>query len=116
MEAVHADMYYVGEGLWQVGTYNANGLIDTTGKEIYPTTSTEMIVFDEGLAPVGINGKVGFINTKGEIVIEPQWDNVMEFENGLCMVINGGMFWHAKAHTEFGYINKKGEYVWPMTK
>lgn len=116
VEAIHEDMYYVGEGFWQVGDYEAHGLIDTTGKEIYPKTSTEMIVFNEGLAPVGIDGKIGFINTSGTVVIEPQWDNVMGFENGLCMVINNGMFWHAKPETEFGYINKKGEYVWPMTK
>lgn len=105
------------EGIAVVKSYDTNtrkslsGLIDKTGKEIYPLSDIRFSRFSEGLIAFEKNKKVGFMNAKGEIIIPAKFDSfywknydrstgTSEFKNGICAVIKDG---------QLVYINTKGE-------
>lgn len=87
-----------------------SGLIDKTGKLIYPLSEMKFTKFSEGLIAFEQNKKVGFMNVKGEIAIAAKYDayiwrnpdgtkNTSEFKNGITAVIKDG---------QITYINNKG--------
>lgn len=88
-----------------------SGLIDKTGKEIYPLSDIRFTRFSEGFIAFEKDKKVGFMNTKGEIAIPAKFDSfywknydrstgTSEFVNGICAVVKDG---------QLVYINTKGE-------
>lgn len=94
--------------------------------------------FIGGLAPVRKNDKWGFINKAGKLVIDYRYTGAREFSGGLACVEKDNSDWgfidtagntvidfvfssdarfrfnHALVEKgdEYGYINKKGEFIW----
>jgi hypothetical protein len=92
------------------------GYVDKQGRVVIRPQFVYAGQFKEGLAPVAIrkSGKrvYGFINRVGQFAIPPQYDDVKEFRHGLAMV----SFQDSRGEvTKFGYIDKKGRYVWKPT-
>lgn len=105
------------EGIAVVKSFDTNtrkslsGLIDKTGKEIYPLSDIRFARFSEGLIAFEKEKKVGFMNAKGEVVIPAKFDSfywknydrstgTSEFVDGICAVVKDG---------QLVYINTKGE-------
>ncbi len=92
-------------------------LVDgTTGKEIgVPFKATKVKPFQNGMAAFQLNDKWGFINKNGTVSIPPKFVETPDgFDQELCRMVDkaksfGGL-------SEIGYINKKGEYIWPVQK
>ncbi len=92
-------------------------LVDgTTGKEIgTPIKANKVKPMQNGLAAFEINDKWGFINNLGKITIEPKFTETPDgFDNELCRLIRKSK--EVFSLSEIGYINKKGEFVWPVQK
>lgn len=92
-------------------------IIDSQGLTVatlndYKNKSIELATeFNNGLAAIkNENNLWGFIDVKGNIVIEPQFDNVSFFNENYCVVQVT-----KKRKTSVGIINKKGEFVFPLT-
>jgi len=64
--------------------------------------------FSEGLASYREGSKRGFINKRGEVVIKPEYVTAVTFTNGLSIVELGGGEW--------GYIDRKGRFVWKSSE
>jgi hypothetical protein len=85
------------------------GYMDRSGQVVIPAKFSRAGLFGDGLAAVlpEQGKKWGFIDTKGNMVIKPQFDGTDVFKDGVAMVeLNG----------QIGYIDAKGQYVWPLTK
>jgi hypothetical protein len=77
--------------------------------------------FSEGLAAVEVNGKWGFIDRTGVLRIKPIFSEALAFQNGLAIVVRitgpgGGIVAPGLSITHvagtWGYINRRGGYVW----
>jgi hypothetical protein len=94
------------EGLACVRSNGLFGYIDRTGEWAIPPRFAYPNDFSEGLAgvPLGERGW-GFIDRTGRVVIPPKFGWAYRgFRHGLAEVAFGG---------KIGYINKKGDRVWP---
>ncbi|MDP8100840.1 WG repeat-containing protein [Phocoenobacter atlanticus] len=76
----------------------------------------------EGYQRIVKNGKIGFANREGEIVIQPQFDFSSPFNYGYASVCDG-CYWKKAGEDhktvvdgKWGFINKKGEKVAPLSK
>ncbi len=75
----------------------------------------------EGYQRIVKNGKVGFANREGKVVIQPQFDFVSPFNYGYASFCNGCYWGKREEHQriiggKWGFINKKGETVAPLSK
>jgi hypothetical protein len=83
------------------------GYLNKSGEWAIPPLFDYEDDFSEGLAAVEIDNKYGFIDQTGTMVIEPRpYLYMPRFNNGLARVM-------AK-DDRFGYIDKKGQYVWDL--
>lgn len=102
------------EGLCAVWD-NGYGYINETGELVIPCDFYLGQHFSEGLAviqPKGKNKNYGFIDKSGAINIEPIFTLAESFHNGLASVTIGKKYEDYK----YGYVNKKGEFVWDPTR
>lgn len=84
------------------------GYLDEKGKIVVPALFDYEGDFSEGLAAVELNEEYGFIDKTGIIVIEPRsYLYLPQFVNGLARVTTRDF--------NFGYIDKKGKFVWKST-
>lgn len=101
------------EGLCHVCGSGGYGFIDKYGELIIDCKFyVTGFAFSEGLCDAGFKAEKkmlqnGYINTSGEWVIEPQFLAAKPFKNGIAHVSPDAERW--------GYINKKGEYIWEPT-
>lgn len=91
------------------------GFIDEKGVVVVPCKLDYADHFSEGLAvfkPKGRKDLYGYIDKGGNVVIPPMFSTADSFDHGLASVTVG------KAYEDFryGYINKKGEYVWEPSR
>jgi WG containing repeat len=102
------------EPLFAVGENGQTNYIDHTGKVVltvpYPAGS-----FSEGLARVTVEGKAGYIDRAGKLVIGPLDFDGREFANGLAMVESNKKCTYAETRQEYGYIDRTGAIVIPLT-
>ncbi|OPZ92615.1 MAG: KWG Leptospira [Firmicutes bacterium ADurb.Bin419] len=63
--------------------------------------------FSEGLSCRYDNGKYGYIDESGNFIIDAKFDDGEEFKEGLAPV---------KLKEKWGFINKKGKYIWKPTE
>lgn len=93
------------------------GYADKQGRIVIKPQFVYAGQFKEGLAAVAIrksNKRIyGFINQGGQFIIQPRYDDVHEFKHGLAAVFFTNSYGDMK---KWGYINKKGEYVWQPTR
>lgn len=108
-------------GLARVEVGDKWGYIDKTGKIVIEPQFDDALPFsDDGLARVEVDDKWGYIDDTGEYVIEPQFYMAYPFaDNGIArvevginpIVVEGKTCYIVKT----GYINKKGEFIFPAT-
>lgn len=72
--------------------------------------------------PIATNDKYGFVDGDGEIMIEGKWDFASDFSDSIARVVdNNGNDRHlssllaSPSAGKTGYINRRGEYVIPLT-
>ena len=104
--------------------YGKWGYIDKTGKFVIKPQFDEALPFSEGVAPVLMgdlkNGKWGYIDNTGKFVIDPQFDGYAittedggKFSHGLAKIDIGTYRREEWGNIQkWGYIDKKGQYVW----
>ncbi len=68
-------------------TGGKKGLMDKSGKEIFPPTYDVIQVGDNELISVGLDDKYGYINPKGEVVLPLQYDFTTRFRDGVAAVL-----------------------------
>jgi hypothetical protein len=85
------------------------GYIDRTGKFVIPPPFEYSNEFSDGLAGVPLGDKGwGFIDRTGKVVIPPRFNWIYGgFRHGIVQVALDG---------KAGYINTKGEWVWPPSE
>ncbi len=83
--------------------------IDRSGKEVLPPSDDYVGGFHEGLVRVVRNGKIGYIDRTGKVVIAPQFDAADDFDGPLAKISDAD-------GKIVGYIDKKGEWVWKLSK
>jgi hypothetical protein len=85
------------------------GYVDKTGKVLIEPKFVRAAMFSEGLAAVlpQTGKKWGYVDVKGTIQIKEQFDAADIFRDGIAMVQVG---------EKIGYIDKTGNYVWPLTE
>ena len=86
---------------------NLWGYIDAQGEIVIPARYYWAGDFSDGLAPVCFSkyppGEWGYIDKSGRVVIDGKFESAASFSEGLAKVGVG--------KNNFGYIDKKGEYV-----
>ena len=88
-----------------MGTDSKFGYIDTTGREVHPTTLEDAFQFSEdGLALFKQNGKFGFIGTDGKPAIPVQYSDAKSMSYQRALVTANG---------KGSYIDKTGHVVIP---
>ena len=119
------------------------GYVDATGKVVIPAEFTSALPFSDGLACASKGGPYGFIDKTGEFVIPPRFEYSNDFSEGLAGVPLGAKAWGFIDRTgkvilparfnwiyggfrhgivqvaldgKAGYINTKGEWVWPPSE
>ena len=105
------------EGLAGVYVDGKWGYIDRTGKFVIPPQFRGAGPFVEGLAPVNSESSLmkteqtgvetGYIDKTGKMIIRVSFDSASSFLNGIAKVYVDG---------KFGYIDKKGNYVWKPSR
>ena len=105
------------EGLAAVNVDGKWGYIDKAGKLVIKPQFRSAGMFSEGLAPVNSEPSAsrteltgvdtGFIDKTGNVVIKLQFDGASSFVNGIAKVEVDG---------KWGYIDKKGYYIWKPTR
>jgi hypothetical protein len=84
------------------------GYIDKTGEWAITPRYLEVRFFSEGFAGVRVNAKTwGYIDKQGALVIPDKYDAIDQFQEGWAMVQVG---------KKAGYIDTKGQLVWPLTE
>ena len=88
------------------------GFIDKNGELIIPYQFAEVRPFEEDAAAVRFNNNWYFISrNNGTIMINESFDYAENFNNGIARVQVG-----EEENIRYGYINKKGEYIWYPTR
>ncbi len=64
------------------------GLMDKSGKEIFPPTYDLIQVGDNELISVELDYKFGYINPKGEVVLPLQYDFTSRFRDGVATIVH----------------------------
>ena len=87
---------------------DAEGLLDNTGRLLFPCKYYEIGKFDNNL--VSVKGadlnKYGIINSKGEVVLDFKYDYIGDLGDGIrCAGLND----------KYGYINNNGDVVIPFS-
>jgi hypothetical protein len=97
---------FVGEfknGYANVGKNKKEGLIDVSGKEIYPPKYDYIgPMSKEGVTYFGLNGNRGFINSKGVEIIPAKYQDAFTMNSGLARIIYNRLQ---------GFINNKGDEI-----
>lgn len=114
IEPTYGDAGRFSEGLVQVkyGNRTTPGgwfYIDRTGQQAIKGTFWVAGSFSEGLAVVARDNyiKRGYMDRTGTVVIKAQFDRAGQFKGGLARISIGN---------KWGYIDKKGNYVWEPSK
>ena len=105
------EVFNAGKGKTDYSRPQQFGYIDREGNLVIPATFRFATDFSEGLAGVRITDaeEVAFIDQKGEIAIPPiACEAAGRFKDGLAPIQG--------ADDEFGYINRRGEFVWPLRR
>jgi len=119
---------------------NQAGYINAMGEVVIAPQFLVALPFSDGLACACKDKLFGFINKQGEWVIPPRFEHASQFSEGLAGVPLGDEGWGFIDHTgdvviparfgwvyepfrhgiaavtfdaKLGYINKKGEWIWP---
>ncbi len=74
--------------------------------------------FSNGLARIKSGSKWGYINRKGKVKISAHFDYAEDFNNNIAAVYQGGskeQFEEKSQQVKLGYINQKGELIWPYS-
>lgn len=107
------------EGFGAVAQNGKWGFVDQNGKMAIKPQFNAVVAFSEGLAAVCVGEKWGYVDTMGKMVIEPQFISAGYFDKGLALQMIKEFFGKATYtrgyHNEWGYINKKGEFIWKTT-
>jgi hypothetical protein len=82
--------------------------IDSAGKLITDFKYTDALGFSQGLAPAKKASGWGYVDTLGHEVISFEYSNARKFTEGLAAVAN-------KGKELWGFINRRGEVVIPLT-
>ena len=93
-------------------TNQLTGMIDRKGNWIIPPKFHSLIFFNEGIGVVDSGGLHGFIDLEGNHITGYRFDDARSFRDGMAAVTLGGNYWHPKAYTQLGYIDRKGNYIW----
>src|SRR5947207_10919077 len=88
--------------------------IDNSGK-IVLTVPYSGSRFSEGLARVTVNSQTGYIDRTGKLVIGPLALGGRDFSQGLAMVESNERCTYAETEQKYGYIDKTGALVIPVT-
>lgn len=100
------------EGRASVNDDGYIGFIDKEGEFIIPAQFNDVKSFSEDMAAVQLSSDWFYINKKsGKIVINTPYENAESFVNGIARVQEG-----ENENATYGYINKKGDYVWYPSK
>jgi hypothetical protein len=102
------------EPLFPVNDEGRTIYIDRTGKVVL-TVPYAGGRFSEGLARVTVNGKTGYIDRTGKLVIGPLPFSGRDFSNGLAMVESNERCTYAETKQKYGFIDKTGAIVIPLT-
>lgn len=130
------------DGLAPVQTVDGWGYINSSGNPVITPEYDDAGKFSQGRAWVNDNGYIGFVNKEGEFSIPAQFNSVKPFsENMAAVQLSSDWFFISRSsgkivinepyenaesfingiarvqegngeNATFGYINKKGEYVW----
>jgi hypothetical protein len=87
---------------WKIG--ERYGYIDKSGNLVIQPVLDLTDHFSEGMAYVEIGGRYGFVDATGKMAVEPQFYDARSFQTGLARV--------SHARGSWGYIDKKGTFVW----
>lgn len=134
------------DGLAPIETSDGWGFINKSGNPVITPKYQEAGPFSQGLAWFREGDYIGFINKEENIVIESQFAEVKPFTEDMAAVrLNNDWFYIKKSNglisitspfenaesfsngiarvqlgneenTRYGYINKKGEYIWFPTR
>ncbi|MBA2734085.1 MAG: WG repeat-containing protein [Acidobacteria bacterium] len=108
------------DGIAVVRSNTGYSLIDKSGKSPFPSAfkPTDKSLFSGGLMLVSdLGGKFQIIDKEGEIVATPDFSSagkditVGEFRGGVARVLSKD-----NRDLSVGYVNKKGEWIWKITK
>jgi len=86
--------FFLDKGYW--------GLMDTSGKVLYPAKFESFAYFSDGLAPVKLQGKWGYINRQGAVVIPCIFEEARYFSYNRAAV---------KFDGKWGLINLSGNFI-----
>ncbi len=98
------------------------GIIDRQGKLRTPAQldwyilKTQGLVFSEGRARIVYKGRVGYVGTGGRIAIRPRFDRAEPFSGGLARVMVWDHNEGKRSSARWGYIDRRGEWVWKPTR
>jgi hypothetical protein len=109
---------YFKEGLCAVQLNDRWVFINKKGKiALIPKVRGDYSSFSEGLCPIstqsnvlvayGFKNLLGYIDRSGRLVIKPLFTNADDFKNGLARV---------QVINDWGYIDKKGNWIWKPTR
>lgn len=108
----HSHVASFNEGFAQVQKQGKNGFINTKGEEVIPMLYAQVAPFASGLVAVRrdtTNSKWIFLNERNEQVIPTAYDEV-------AMPGFRGELAYVRQESTWGYINKKGEWVWKASR
>jgi hypothetical protein len=109
----------VQEGFGEVSQNGKWGFVDQDGRIAIKPQFNAVSAFSDGLAAVCVGEKWGYIDTTGKIAIEPQFISAGYFDKGLALQMIkefvGKTTYTRGYHNEWGYINKKGKFIWKTT-
>ena len=104
------------EGLAPVTSGRLWGYIDQKGRSVIGPRYQWARGFSEGLAfVITEDGGAGFIDRSGELVIRADnWDYGRPFQGGITQVTESDP-WADLDRRAWGYIDRRGKYIWPLT-
>lgn len=97
------------EDLISVKINNKYGYINKAGEIVIAPMFDFADAFSEGLARVSIKGKCAYIDSLGTVIIKTPFNyySCSEFTNNLAQVQTQG---------SIGYLDRSGQFLWPLTK
>jgi hypothetical protein len=102
------------EPLFPVADQGRTLYIDRAGKVVL-TVPYSASAFSDGLARVTVNNQTGYIDRTGKLVIRPIPYGGRDFSNGLAMVESLERCTYAETKQKYGYIDRSGTLVIPVT-